>query len=544
MPANGATPNGQVTRRKFLSTATATGVGAAVARWLPGLELGRGPAALAAAPTPIKGGTFVFSRGGDAITLDPCETKENESESRVVQMFEGLVAVKPGGTELIPALAEKWESSAGGTVWRFFLRRNVKFQDGTGFDADAVVFNFDRWRLADNPYHKGDFNVWQFLMGGFPGTMKDVKALDKYTVQFTLDKPMGPFLAYLAGPAFMLNSPASIKADPDNVFKNPVGTGAYKLVEWRRGDQVVMERFKDYWGEANFDRTVIKVIPDSTARFLQLKAGAINAMDDPNPDDVVTARSDRTLQVYLRDYWAVGTINVNHDLKPLGNVKVRWAIAYAIDRQGLMPLYQGMATPGNQAQSPTSWAFNPDLPPIPHDPAKAKALLAEAGYPNGLDTDLWYMPIARPYYPAPKEIAQKMAADLAAVGIRVTLKTEDWGAYMNNRAGKYPMWMFGGWSSVMDPSWLLYTYYGQKAAQEGNYDNARVRTLMENAQYHVDQKQRAQWYKQAAKITYDEMARIPVVFARTGAVLASARVKDFPTSVLRQEQYQYAWMTR
>jgi peptide/nickel transport system substrate-binding protein len=263
-------------------------------------------------------------------------------------------------------------------------------------------------------------------------------------------------------------------------------------------------------------------------------------MDDPNPDDLGLAKADPNLQVLMRDFWPVGTINLNLDVKPFNDVKVRWAIAHAIDRQGLMPLYNGLASPGNQAQTPASWAYNPDLPPIEHNPAKAKQLLAEAGYPNGFEADFWYMPVARPYYPAPKEIAQKMAADLAAVGIRVNLKTEDWGAYMNNRGGKYPMWMFGGWPSTPDPSYLIFVYYGNKLAQEGNYDNAQVRELMNRAQWMVDQKQRAELYKQAAKITYDEMARIPVVFARASAIVASKRVQGFVTTPWRLEFYKFA----
>ncbi len=543
----------RVTRRRVL-VLTLTGAGgvallaacapAAPAQPAPTSAAAGAPQAGATAAPVVSSGsgkTFVFARSGDSVTLDPPLTTENESERAVVQVCEGLLMQAPGKTELQPGLAEKWDTSPDGKVWTFTLRKGVKFHDGTDFNADAVVFNFDRWRLADNPFHQGSFSVWKTTMGDYPGALVEAKALDASTVRLTLDKPLGAFDSYLAAVAYAFTSPTAIQADPANVFKKPIGTGAFKFVEWKPGDRIVLERFDGYWGQKpGFDQVVMRVIQDPSARFLELKAGTIDAMDDPNPDDLALADADPNLHSFPRDFWPVGTLNLNHLVKPLDDVRVRQALAYGIDRPGLMPLYAGQAQPGNQDQTPASWSFNPDLPPIAYDPAKAKDLLAQAGHPDGFDISFWYMPIGRPYFPKPKEIAEKMADDLGKIGVRAQLKTEDWGAYMTNRAGKYDMWLLGGWASTSDPSWLIYDHWGSKKPAQGNYDNPQVRDLMNRAQFSIDRGQRTQWYREAAQLIYNDMAMVPVVFARAGTVLARKRVQSYPASPLRQEPYRAA----
>lgn len=498
-------------------------------------------------PTPapgVTGGTFVFARSADPSSLDPMLGAEGEGLRTHEQMFEGLVRSRAGTTEIEPALAERWEVSKDAQTWTFYLRKGVKFHDGTPFNADAVVFNFDRWRLKDHPYRVGDFANWVTFMGGFPGSLIDIVAVDEYTVRMSLDKPIGPFLAYLTSPNFYLSSPTAIKADPENVFRNPVGTGAFKFVEWIPGDRIVMERFEDYWGPPPYvDKVIMRVIKDSTAAFLELKAGTVDAIDDSNPDDIALAQNDPSLKVLLRDYYATAQLVPNHSIKPLDDPKVRWAIAHGIDREALQVLYGGMATPGNQFRPPNDWAYNPDLATIEYDPEKSKQLLAEAGYPNGIEIDFWYMSVSRAYYPRPLEIAQAMASDLAKAGIKVNLKTEDWAAYLNDRPN-FAIWMMGGWPPVPDPAWTLTLMFGERIPREGNYDNAKLRDLIQQAQSTADQAARVQLYREAATIVYDDMVLIPVMFARTGAVIASSRVNGYYPSALGRERYQHVWLTK
>ena len=220
---------------------------------------------------------------------------------------------------MIPGLAESWETTPDGLTWKFALRRHVKFHDGTPFNAEAVVFNFERWMFEHHPYHKGVFEYWKSMFGGFPGFVKSVEAIDEFTVEFVLEKPMAPFLANLAMPMFGIASPTAIKKHGDDYFKNPVGTGSFRFREWRKDDRVVLERNPDYWGEkALLDRVIFRSIVDNSARLLELQAGSIDLMEFLNPDDIPTVKNDPNLQLILRPSMNVGYLWWNVEKEPFG----------------------------------------------------------------------------------------------------------------------------------------------------------------------------------------------------------------------------------
>jgi peptide/nickel transport system substrate-binding protein len=272
---------------------------------------------VAMAQTPVKGGTFVFGRGADSVGLDPAVVTDGESFRVTRNIYESLFEYKRDSTVVIPGLAERWETTPDGLTWKFALRHNVKFHDGTLFNAEAVVFNFERWMFEQHPYHKGVFEYWKSMFGGFPGFVKSVKAIDDLTVEFVLEKPMAPFLANLAMPMFGIASPTAIKKHGDDYFKNPVGTGPFRFREWRKDDRVVLERNPDYWGErALLDRLIFRSIVDNSARLLELQAGSIDLMEFLNPDDVPTVKRDANLQLILRPSMNVGYLWWNVEREP------------------------------------------------------------------------------------------------------------------------------------------------------------------------------------------------------------------------------------
>ena len=235
---------------------------------------------------------------------------------------------------------------------------------------------------------------------------------------------------------------------------------------------------------------------------------------------------------------------MNLRLKPFDDLKVRQALLYAIDRQAIVDaLYGGTGEVASQFLPPSLWGHNPDLKPYPYDPNKAKQLLAEAGYPNGFETDLWYMPVARPYYPAPQAIAEAFAADLAQVGVRVTLKTEDWGAYLADRRDlKFPFWMLGWFGDNGDPDNFLYEFFGN-VSRDNTWDNPQVREMLKRAQYELNQATREQLYRQVAVIVYNELPRLPI--AHTTPPLAfNKAVEGYVANPTATEYYHKVWLNR
>jgi peptide/nickel transport system substrate-binding protein len=492
----------------------------------------------AAKPAAATGNTFVFARGGDSVKLDPAVITDGESHRVTTQVLEQLLKFDAQTTNVAPSLAQSWEVSDGGKVYVFKLRSGVKFHDGTPFDAEAVVFNFERWMDAKSPYRPdgSDFTYFKKFFGGFKNdekTEKDlavesVKAVSADVVQITLKRPQAPFLNNMAMFPFAIGSPTAIKKDAAAFAKAPVGTGPFKFVDWIPGDRITLEKFGDYWGDkAKVDRVIVRVIKENTARFLELKAGTIHGMDGVNPDDIKTAKADPNLQILMRPSMNIAYISFNFKNEHLAKLPVRQAIAHAINRQAIADaLYSGTGVVASQFMPPSVWGYNPDIKPYPYDLEKAKSLLKDAGVPNGFSIEMWYMPVSRPYYPSPKPIAEVFAADLAKVGIKAELKTEDWAQYLTSRAeGKFPMWMLGWTGDNGDPDNFLFEFFG-KLSPENSWDNKQVRDMLLQAQTLPDKAAREKLYKEAAVIINNELPRIPIAHS-TPALLFRKNISGY-----------------
>lgn len=489
--------------------------------------------------------TFIFARGGDSVGLDPADVTDGESAYVTHQVLDSLLEYKPDSTEVQPGLATEWESSKDGLTWTFKLRQGVKFHDGTDFNAEAVKYNFDRWRLKNHPRHKGDFEYYMAMFGGFPGKIKDVQVVDPYTVKFVLTKPLAPFLSNLAMPSFAISSPAAIEKYGDDYFKNPVGTGPFKFVKWEKDQQIILERNDNYWGDKpKVKKVVFRVIPDNSARLMELQSGKIDAAIGINPDDVKTVEQDANLQVLMRPSMNVGYLAVNNEKAPFNNVKVRQAINYAVNKQALIDaFYGGLAKPAKNPLPPSLWGYNDEVQDYNYDSAKAKALLAEAGFPNGFKTKLWAMPVARPYMPQAKEIAQAIQQDLAKVGIQAEIVTYDWGTYIQKgEAGEHDLYLFGWTGDNGDPDNFLYMLLDKTNAVKGAasnvafYKSDKVHDLLVKAQEESDQNKRADLYKQAQVLIKADAPWVPLVHS-TPPVAARKSVKNWLPHATGQESF-------
>jgi len=488
--------------------------------------------------------TFVFGAQGEPVQLDPAVITDGISSRITRQIFDGLVKYKGSTTEVEPALSEKWRVSADGMVWTFQLRKNVKFHDGAPLDAAAVVWNFERWWKSNHPQHENQvkagqtFEYWEGQFGGFDdkSIVSRVEAVGSHTVRITLKAPQAPFLANLAMFVFDIASPRAVEKWGTEFGKHPVGTGAFRFVEWKPNQEVILEANPDYWGlKPAVKRVVVRTIKDNSQRLAALKAAEIHGMEGLNPEDVRVVRGDPNLQLILRPTNTTGYIAFNYKVKEFQDRRVRLAFAHAINKKALVDaLYGGTGLVATQFQPPALWGYDKDLKDFEFSPEKARDLLRRAGFAQGL-SDItgedgkkevlvfWYMSRSRPYFPNPKEIAEAMAADLAKAGIKTQLQTAEWAVYLDKRkSGQLPLYMLGWTGDNGDPdNFICYFFCQPGAAREGFYGNQPLADLLLRAQTLTNQAERAKLYRQAEQILHDDVGRLfiahnqpPLAFAK------------------------------
>lgn len=500
------------------------------------------------APEPAKEKVVIYGRGADSVGLDPIQQTDGESFKVADEIFEQLLAFKPGTTEVEPGLATEWSPSADGLEWTFKLRQGVKFHDGTDFNADAVKYNFDRWRLTTHPEHKGgEFGYYPYQFGGFDGdsVIQDVQVVGPYEIKFVLKQPQGPFLQNIAMTAFGIASPTAVKADPDAHNTKPVGTGPFKFVRWDKGDKVELAANPDYWGEkAKIDRLIFRSIPDNNARLIALQSGELDMMDGIDPNFLKVIEGTGEFNIVMRPANNVGYLAFNFDEAPFNNPKVRQAINHAIDKQAIADaFYGGLGQPAYSPLPPAMWgkAQTSDVTMYDYNPDKAKALLADAGFKDGFKTQLWAMPIPRPYMPKPTDIAVAIQTNLRAVGIDAQIVTYDWGTYLDKTGvGEHTMALLGWTGDNGDPDNFLYVLLDKdnaKGPDAGNiafYKSDPLHDVLIQAQKLTDQAQRSSLYVEAQKIITADAPWVPLVHSQV-PVAVRKTITGFTPSPMTQE---------
>ena len=508
----------------------------------------------AAAPTSADaassgtGGTLIVGRGGDSVGLDAGTQTDGESARVINTIVDGLVALEGTSTKPIPWLAESWETTDSQT-WIFHLRQGVKFHDGTPFNAEAVKWNMDRWRDPQNEWRFGRAFEYYDIEFGKDLAIEEVTAVDENTIQLKLSAPSGVLLAKLAEWfVFGMNSPTAVQEQGDK-YGTPagtaVGTGRFKFVEWVPDDHITVERNADWWGGApKLDRIIFRSIPDNSARFAELQAGTIQQADLAQTD-LPAAKEDPNLVLYERPALSTGYIAFQQCTKPFDKLEVRQAIAHAVNWAALIPAFYGdYGKLAGSFQPPAILGSNPNIQPFEYNPDKAKELLAAAGLPDGFETEFWYIPVVRGYFPDSKAIGEAIAADLAKVGIKVSLKTEDWGAYLDDRnQGKFPMWMLGWGSDNGDPDNFIGYHFSHPAGEpkkEDCYNNDELSKLLTEGRTEADIAKREQIYQKAEEIVHADVPRIPVVWT-TSVTVFRKEVQGYESVVFR-DWYEHLWI--
>jgi peptide/nickel transport system substrate-binding protein len=408
--------------------------------------------------------------------------------------------------------------------------------------ADDVVFSFERQYNPDHWYHdKGEWAYWGYMFTD----IEFVEKIDTYTVAIHMKRPNASIMTSLAMFTMCIVSEKAAEEYGDDYFKNPVGTGPFEFVDWVKDDQIELRAFQDYWRDpASIKTLIFKVITDPSARLMALQTGEVHGIEHVDPKQLDIIRDDPELQLVSQAGMNVGYIALNCGegyedannngkwdageevdvpgvFEPFLDVNVRRAIAHAINKDSIVRnLYQGAATAAVEGMPPVLFGYNDNIKGYEYNVDKAKQLLADAGYPDGFEVELWHVPVSRPYFPVPTEIAEAIQSDLAKIGITVTLFTEDWGTYLQDtEAGKHQMAMLGWTGDNGDPDNFLNVLYSQDKAVVGAAGNIafkknqKFQDLLDEALVTFDQSERADLYEKANELLVEQCSHIFIAHA-------------------------------
>ncbi len=484
------------------------------------------------------GGTLVYGRGADSVSLDPINVTDGESIRVTHNIYETLLEYDHN-LELQPKLATEYTSSEDGLTWTFQLREGVKFHDGTDFNAEAVVFNFERWMDPENPYHEGDFPYYPFLYGGFKGDenhlIESVTATDEHELEIVLKRKTAPFLSYLAISMFGIASPAAIEQYGAGIGENPVGTGPFKFEEWNRNNTITLSKNEDYWmeGKPYLDQVIYQVIPENSARLNALQTGEIDIVDGMNASDTTIVEDTDGIELLKRPSFNIGYMAFNMEKEPFDDPLVRKAINMAIDKEEIVDaFYNGLADPATSPLPPSLWSHDESLEKYDYNVEEAKKLLAEAGFEDGFTTELHTMSNPRPYLPEPMKIAEAIQSDLAEIGIKAEIVSSEWATYLEDtKNGKHSMAMYG-WTGVMaDPDNFLYPNLSKTNAEVpaqniAFYKSDEFTSLITEARETIDQDKRTELYQEAQQLFQEDAPWVMLAYT-TPPLAQSDYVEDY-----------------
>ncbi|BCL14479.1 ABC transporter substrate-binding protein [Micromonospora sagamiensis] len=512
--------------------------------------------------------TLVFGVAGDPKVLDPSFASDGESLRMARQVFETLVRPEEGGTKVTPGLAESWTPDAAGTTWTFKLRSGVKFHDGTDFNAEAVCVNFNRWYNSKGLMQSPDVTpYWQDVMGGFaknedpelpPSLFKSCTAKDATTVDLAFTRVSSKIPAALMLPSFSMHSPKALEQyDASNVagtaedikypsyaMEHPTGTGPFKFKSWDVANKTLtLERNEDYSGtKAKLKTLIFKTISDENARKQALRSGDIQGYDLVGPADVEPLKGEG-FNVLTRPAFNILYLAINQKGNPkLADVKVRQAIAHALNRQALV---DSKLPPGAKVAEnflpDTVEGWNGNVTKYDYNPEKAKALLAEAGATNLTLRFHYPTEVTRPYMPNPKDIFELLSADLQAVGIKVQPIPLKWSPdYLNaTTSGSAHDIHFLGWTGDYGDAYNFIGTMFDRPKDEWGFSNKPLFDKFQKADTTADMGARVELYKELNADVMTFLPGVPISHSPP-AIVFGKDVTGVKASPLTDERYSTA----
>lgn len=486
--------------------------------------------------------TLVFAMNTDVQSMDPQIQNDTTSEQVVKMLYNTLLKFEDDGT-VVGDLAESWSVSEDKLTWTFNLKQGVKFHNGKELTSADVKATFDRALNAE----AGGLRTTEIIK-----MFTSVEAPDPYTVTITTDGPYGPMESLMCNMSLGIMDADYIEQyglDLGTSAEGENGTGPFKVVSWERDQEIVVERFDDYFGTpAKLQTVVYTIIPEAASRVIALETGEVDVIDKPTDEDLARLEADTENFTVLRKptiSQRLFRFGCNDPI--ISNTKVRQAIVYAIDRQAIIDaLFTGSAYPSTAPLAPVTFGYS-DLGEIEQDLELAKSLLAEAGYPDGFDTKI----VTTERYQNGIELAEIISQQLAEIGINAKIEVWEWSALSASWNGitadefDQPIFIMGAGPSMRDADGGLRGLYttsetGLNDRNYGFYSNAEVDALIEQGMQETDQQKRVEIYKEAMEILYREDPVAFWLFDMYGLAITSSKVEGVTLSPISTITFENA----
>lgn len=494
--------------------------------------------------------SLVYCSEGSPENFSPSMNTTGTSLDAARPVYNKLVQFDPGSTTPMPALAESFSASDDGLTITFKLRGGVKFHSGVnGFtptrdlNADDVIWSFERMWKAEHPYAKvsgGSYDYFNDM--GMPDLLESITKSDDLTVVMKLKEPNAPIIANLAMDFATIHSAEYAdylmkKGTPEQFDQIPVGTGSFSFVDYQKDAVIRFKAFDGWAGKPKVDDLIYAITPDPTARYAKLKANECQVMIAPNPADLDAMGKDADINLMSSAGLNIGYLSINAQKPPFDKPEVRQALAMAIDRDAILKeVYQGAGQKAKNPIPPTMWSYDETTVDYEYNPDKAKEMLAAAGVKD-LATDLWWMPVQRPYNPNAKRMAEMMQADLAKVGITATLVSYEWGEYRKRlQAGEHQLGLLGWTGDNGDPDNFFFLAGcdkdGKPAGQNiSKWCDAKFNEDMLKARSSTDSAERTKIYQEMQKLHHDGVAWLNIahstVFEPTRKSVSGYKISPF-----------------
>ncbi|WP_448210922.1 ABC transporter substrate-binding protein SapA [Colwellia sp. MEBiC06753] len=475
--------------------------------------------------------SLIYCAEGQPLTFNPqTDTSGTTIDAIANQLYSRLIRFN-NDNSIAPALAKSWHVTRDGKMITFYLRKDVTFHrtdyftPSRNFNADDVVFSFQRILDPDHPFHAVSGGKYPFFQNvGFSDNVEDIEKINDYTVRFKLYEANSSFLANLATDyAVILSKEYADQLislnKKDDIDTKPIGTGPYKLKTYQPGTLLRYLRHDSYWhNQVALKQLVFDITASDTGRLTKLLTGECDVIAYPIAAQKIQENPELIIEEVTS--FNIGYLGFNTQKPPFDNALVRQAISYAINKPAIInAIYGGRAEIANSILPKTSWAYDATLPKQEYSPKKARALLEQAGYKNNLSFDIWAMPVQRAYNPNALTMAKLIQADLSAIGVKVDIVTYEWSTFLRRvSAGEHQSVLLGWNADHPDPDNFLTPLLSCSSAETGSnralWCDQEFDSLLKLALQTTNINQRKNLYRQAQMIIHQQLPILPIAHSK------------------------------